>query len=412
MLLSVSRSSSQKRQPNLAHLQSAGPESLRSLNARLLMNLINAHASLSRADLSRLSGLTRATVSSIVRDLLREKYLLEGELTKPSQLGGKPATPLVFNRRRFGIAALDIRADETVLALSDFAMAIVDQRRFPTRSEAQPFFRQLGREVRKLRQKHPEFQEIAGLGVSLPGLVNHRDGLFLSSVVLPWRDAPVASWLESAARLPVVVDSAARCASLAEIWHGKSRYANVRSLLYISVSYGLACGLVIDGSLYRGHNDSAGQFGHISLDLNGPPCRCGLRGCWDLYASDRATVERYQKLSGSSGRRAPTMRRLVELIEAGDTAAMQAARETAHYLGIGIVGLINGLDPDIVVVGGHITKVWDLIEPILEEAKARNQLNRRARATEIRRSTFEVRPTLKGALTLILNELLSLPNPL
>ena len=240
--------------------------------------------------------------------------------------------------------------------------------------------------------------------------MDNHSGKFLISVVLPWRDVPVVQLLEKATRLPVVIDNSARCAALAEIWHGKAQYAHLRNLLYVGVSTGLACGIVIDGGLYRGGNNSAGQFGHISIDLSGPECRCGQRGCWDLYASDKATIERYQVLRGGSGKRVSTMRKLVELVESGDRAATEAVRETARYLGIGITGLINGLDPEVVVIGGEITKAWGLIEPIIAEETKRSLLAPGAYGVAIRRSAFEVRPSLKGALTLIQKDLLSVPH--
>jgi predicted NBD/HSP70 family sugar kinase len=167
---------------------------------------------------------------------------------------------------------------------------------------------------------------------------------------------------------------------------------------------------VIDGGLYRGVNNTAGQFGHIPVDVNGPDCRCGQRGCWDLYASDKATLKRFLDLRGAGGKRVSTMRKLVELVEAGDIEATEAVRETARYLGIGITGLINGLDPEVVVIGGEITKLWGLVEPIIIEQTKRNLLAPRSKGVSIRPSAFEVRPSLKGALTLIQNTLLSVPH--
>jgi predicted NBD/HSP70 family sugar kinase len=208
----------------------------------------------------------------------------------------------------------------------------------------------------------------------------------------------------------VIIDNSARCSALAEIWHGKAQYAHVRNLLYVGVSTGLACGVVIDGGLYRGGTNTAGQFGHIPIDVNGPDCRCGQRGCWDLYASDKATLKRYADLRGTSGKRVSTMRKLVELVEGGDAAATEAVRETARYLGIGITGLINGLDPEVVVIGGEITKAWGVIERIIVEETKRNLLAPRSHSVSIRPSAFEVRPSLKGALTLIQNSLLSVPH--
>ncbi|MBA2647517.1 MAG: ROK family protein, partial [Pyrinomonadaceae bacterium] len=181
-------------------------------------------------------------------------------------------------------------------------------------------------------------------------------------------------------------------------------------LLYVSVSSGLACGVVIDGSLYRGGTNTAGQFGHIPIDLNGPECRCGRRGCWDLYASDNATIARYKSMPNATVKRGVTMRRIVELEESGDPAATEAVRETARYLGAGIAGLVNGLDPEVIVIGGEITKAWGVVEPIITQEARRNLLSPGARAIPIRRSTFDVRPSLKGALTLVLNDLLSVPH--
>jgi len=210
--------------------------------------------------------------------------------------------------------------------------------------------------------------------------------------------------------MSVVIDNSARCSALAEIWHSKAQYAHLRNLLYVSVSTGLACGVVIDGGLYRGGNNTAGQFGHISIDLNGPECRCGQRGCWDLFASDKATLSRYGQLRGSSTKRKTTMRKLMELVDEGDPVATEAVRQTARYLGMGITGLINGLDPEVVVIGGEITRCWGLIEPIIAQETKRSLLAPRVNGVAIRRSAFEVRPSLKGALTLIQKDLLSVPH--
>jgi predicted NBD/HSP70 family sugar kinase len=398
------------RKPNLADVKRAKHNTLRMVNRRILLSLIADRQPVSRADLARLSGMNKATVSTIMSDLLSDMQIIEDGMGATTPSGGKPPTHLRLNEKRYGLFGLDVRPEETILALSDFNGRIVARHSFATASDPQIFAKKAGQEIAELRAAHTEFAEIAGVGVSLPGLVDHHSGTFLMSLVLPWREVPIVELLEKECELPVSADTSARCAALAEIWFGKSRHMHGRNLLYVGVSSGLSCGVVIDGGLYRGAHNTAGQFGHIPIDLSGERCRCGLRGCWDLYASDRATVARYQKLRGANGGRAITMRRLVELTEAGDMAAMQAVRETARYLGIGIAGLVNGFDPEAVVIGGEITKAWGLIESIINEEVAPKLLDPRARQVTIRRSTFEVRPTLKGALTLVLNEQLSVPH--
>ncbi len=398
------------RKPNLADVKAAGHDMLRLVNRRILLNILSDRQPISRAEIAKISGLNKATISTITGELLKDLCIIEEGSGRTTPIGGKPPTPLRLNGRRFGLFGVDIRADETILALSDFNNRLVSRESFETGSDPGVFLNKMGKEIKKLRAKHDNFVEFPGIGVSLPGLVDNHSGKFLFSVVLPWRDVPVVQLLEKATNLPVIIDNSARCSALAEIWHGKAQYARVRDLLYVSVSTGLACGMVIDGGLYRGGNNTAGQFGHISIDLNGSECRCGQRGCWDLYASDKATIKRYLGLRGGGAKRVPTMRKLMELVDSGDGAATEAVRETARYLGIGITGLINGLDPEVVVIGGEITKGWGLIEPIIVEETKRSLLAPRSHGVAIRRSAFEVRPSLKGALTLIQNDLLSVPH--
>jgi predicted NBD/HSP70 family sugar kinase len=398
------------RKPNLADVTAAGHDMLRLVNRRILLSILSDRQPISRAEIAKISGLNKATISTIAGELLKDSCIVEEGSGRTTPIGGKPPTPLRLNGKRFGLFGVDIRADETIVALCDFNNRIVARISFETGSDPVAFLNKIGREVRKLRTKYDSFIEFPGIGVSLPGLVDNHTGKFLVSVVLPWRDVPVVHLLEKATNLPVIIDNSARCSALAEIWHGKAQYAHVRNLLYVSVSTGLACGMVIDGGLYRGGNNTAGQFGHVPIDVNGDDCRCGQRGCWDLYASDKATLKRYLELRNTNGRRVPTMRKLVELVESGDAAATEAVRETARYLGIGITGLINGLDPEIVVIGGEITKLWGLIEPIIIEQTKRNLLAPRSHVIAIRPSAFEVRPSLKGALTLIQNSLLSVPH--
>src|SRR4026208_1395268 len=318
------------RKPNLADVKAAGHDMLRLVNRRILLSILSDRQPISRAEIAKISGLNKATISTITGELLKDSCIIEEGSGRTTPIGGKPPTPLRLNSKRFGLFGVDIRADETILALSDFNNRIVARVSHETGSDATAFLNKIGKEIRKLRTKHDSFIEFPGIGVSLPGLVDNHTGKFLLSVVLPWRDVPVVSLLEKATNLPVIIDNSARCSALAEIWHGKAQHAHVRNFLYVSVSAGLACGVVIDGGLYRGGNNSAGQFGHIPIDLNGPECRCGQRGWWDIYASEKATIKRYQTIRGGAAKRAPTMRKLMQFVESGDPAATEAVRETAR----------------------------------------------------------------------------------
>src|ERR671917_1313623 len=158
---------------------------------------------ISRADIAKISGLNKATVSTITGELLREKFVVEEGLGRTTPIGGKPPTPLRLNELRYGLFGLDIRADETILALSDFQNRLVARKSYETGDDPRAFLREIGAEITRLREEHAQFVEIAGVGVSLPGLVDNPSGRFISSVVLPWRDVPVVEWLREAARPPL-----------------------------------------------------------------------------------------------------------------------------------------------------------------------------------------------------------------
>src|SRR6187431_1029255 len=170
------------RKPNLADVTVAGHDMLRLVNRRILLSILSDRQPISRADIAKISGLNKATISTITGELLKEACIIEEGSGRTTPIGGKPPTPLRLNSHRFGLFGVDIRADETVLALSDFNNRIVSRVSFETGSSASSFLSKIGKEIRKLRAKHDSFIEFPGIGVSLPGLVDNQSGKFLLSV--------------------------------------------------------------------------------------------------------------------------------------------------------------------------------------------------------------------------------------
>jgi predicted NBD/HSP70 family sugar kinase len=153
--------------------------------------------------------------------------------------------------------------------------------------------------------------------------------------------------------------------SSGELWYGPLDELSTRTLLCVLVVEGLGTGLIINGELHVGTSIGLGGFGHMTLDPNGPPCSCGRRGCWETFASNRATLARYRELSKKS--RVRTVTEVVSLAAEGDPAALAAVEATAAYLGEGIVSLVHGLSPQVIVVGGEIAGAWKIIEPVIRE---------------------------------------------
>jgi predicted NBD/HSP70 family sugar kinase len=177
---------------------------------------------------------------------------------------------------------------------------------------------------------------------------------------------PVRAILEAELSLPVFVENDANASAFAELWYGPLDELSARTLVYVLVVEGLGTGLIINGELHVGTSIGLGGFGHMTLDPNGPLCSCGRRGCWETFASNRATLERYRELSNDrSGVRNVT--EIVARAKQGDAHARATIETTARYLGEGIVSLAHGLSPQVIVLGGEISGAWQIIEPIVRE---------------------------------------------
>ena len=227
-----------------------------------------------------------------------------------------------------------------------------------------------------------ERARLAGLGIACPGAVDSARGIVPGAPQLPgWQDVPLARLLKERARLeepvglPARLENDATAAALGEHRFGAGRGS--RYMLYLTVSTGIGGGIIIDREMYGGKSGGAGELGHVIIDMNGPPCGCGARGCLEALASGTAIARKGEKLAEGGG--SPILARLrqgeervtAEMMqraaEMGDTASREAFREAGHYLGVALAGFVNIFDPQVIVIGGGVAKASDLL---LEQARA------------------------------------------
>jgi predicted NBD/HSP70 family sugar kinase len=245
--------------------------------------------------------------------------------------------------------------------------------------------------------------KIEGIGVSLPGLVDPSTGRLLYVPYFKWSDLDVGPRIAAATGLEVTIDNDANAAALAELWFGHSEVSEARDFIMVFIAEGVGTGIIFDRQIYRGEGGAAGEFGHMIIGERAPvPCSCGSYDCWEAFASGRAAVARYARLVGGNGvSRQMSFAQLIDRALAGEEAARAALLETARYLGIGISNLIIGFSPQIVVVGGAITRAWDLVSDLFSETVKRS-IRRDLPTARITRSTIGDRASLMGALSLVL----------
>jgi predicted NBD/HSP70 family sugar kinase len=279
---------------------------------------------------------------------------------------------------------------------------------FPTVRDPKALAATLGVRIRALLADHGGLAACEGVGVAIPGMIEHATMRVLHAPTLGWRNVDVRDLLVSGIGLPVHIENSGRACALAQLWtmHGGTS-ASAGDFVFVSVSDGLGLGVIVRGELLRGRHNVAGEFGHVPLTMDGPRCSCGATGCWEAYVSNRATLARYFGRPAESDEPAPaderafTVEDLISRARRGDAKARAAIQATGRYLGAGLVSVVNVFDPTRVYVGGEITTAWDLIEHDVRAAFAERALTPAAAATEIRPVAASEYPRLQGAAALV-----------
>ena len=386
------------RKIDLTNFQRATSGTAREINRRIALSFIRREAPLSRADLARSSGLQPSTVSAIIDELIKDGWVTEGMGRAPR---GRRPRLLHLNVERAGIIAVDLRPETTTVGLAGMDARFVDQTSWRTPQDPQAWLQALTRSVRGFRTAHPRIL-CEGVGVSLPGRAD-AEGRLIFAPNLRWGPVNLRALIEQKLELPVAVENAANACALAELWFGRHP-EHVRNLIAVTISEGIGVGLLMNGQLVRGGDARAGEFGHITLDENGPRCPCGKRGCWERYASNSAALTTYRDSVAAAGWKAPpfTFEQLVRMANEGDRHAAGALDSMATYVGIGLAGLITGLSPDVVVIVGEITAAWDRVGPIVADVVKRRALP--PLATRIFPAQIAIQPRLRGAATLVVQQ--------
>jgi predicted NBD/HSP70 family sugar kinase len=338
--------------------QIASSEAIRNVNRRIVLNLIRTRHPISRADLSRVSGMQRSTISLIVEELIREDWVIEGPTGRLPR--GRRPTFLHLNEDRL-IVGVDVRPTQTTVALADVNGNFTAQETFPTPRDPAAAIALLVKRIRTIINSC-DGKKIEGVGISVPGRINRSEGHLVFAPNLKWRDVDLGKPIAKATGVEVEIENAANACVLAAAWF--DHIEDCRNLVVVTVSEGIGIGIYMNGELARGHNNMAGEFGHVPLDPKGPLCTCGTRGCWEVFASNRAAIRYYHETATHSDR--PNFTDLLRLADLGDKRAVKALDTMAHHLGRGMRMIVAGLAPERIIVIGDLTKSWQRFGPVIE----------------------------------------------
>jgi predicted NBD/HSP70 family sugar kinase len=371
--------------------QSASNKTPREINRNLVFNLIRTRQPLSRADLARVSGLQRSTVSLIVEDLIRDRWILEGSTGRLPR--GRRPTFLELNQQR-AVIALDIHPAQTTVAVTDLGGKIVAQNVVVLPDDPRNGIQPMITAIRKLIAAHAE-KSFDGIGICLPGRADPKLEQAIFAPNLKWPIASIKSRIQRATGLRVEMDNVANACALSEVWFGDSD--GLHDLVVVNVSEGIGTGIFANGRLLRGANGMAGEFGHVQMDVDGPVCGCGSKGCWEMIASNRAGLRYYQEIRGTA---ATSFAALLKMAQADDPCGIKALEKMALALGRGLRMIASALAPSEIVIVGDITSVWHRFGPLVEAELKRNALSG---APKLRPSFEGNAARLRSAVALVMN---------
>lgn len=394
---------------------------MREVNRSLVLALVKEGGPVSRASIARSTTLAKPTVSAIVDELIADGLVRELGPGSTAVSGGRPPILLEFNARSQLVVGAHIGARRTTVAIGDAAGEEVARREFPTPTALAAgvagtavagvapgdALRMVAAEARAAIQSTAlPTARLAAVGAVLPGLTDFHTGVCLLAPNLGWRDVPVRDILAAELGAPVYVHNAGQAAAVAENLEGAGGRVGDLALLYAGT--GLSAGVLSDGRVFHGVGGTAGEIGHNAVPGNEEPCNCGNVGCLETVASGPAIVRAVRRAlaagepSSLAGLDTFDARDVAAAARAGDALAASVIAEIGAHLGLAASWLINAYNPAVVVVGGGLAPIGDLLLDPLRAAVARHALAPALRGVEIRASVLGPDAEVRGAVLLAL----------
>ena len=352
-----------------------------------------------RQDLSAATGLSAASVTNVIRELLNEGIVVEAGSVDSD--GGRPRVMLEVNPDHGYVIGADIGETRVRVELFDLAMRERAKADFPLNPREHDVDVVVASVLSGLdsvlTESGIEPAAVLGMGVGIPGIVEQRPEALVHGQTYGWEAVPIERLLRAGTDLPLHIENGAKTMGQAELWFGAGRGA--RNAVVALIGSGVGASLISGGTTYRGATSSAAEWGHTTVMVDGRKCRCGSAGCLEAYVGAQAILERYGRPTAGNDEESA----LAALVDAADTEPLAAAilDETADYLGAGIGSLINLFNPERVILGGWAgLLLGGRLLPRIRESARRHSLRHSFAATSLELGQLGPEAVALGAATL------------
>lgn len=381
---------------------------VRAFNRSLVLQTIRAYSPISRIELTELTSLTPTTITSLVdefikRGLVKEVGNVKGEI-------GRSRTLLSINNGAYYVLGIDLARTSISCGVVDLVGNLLFTKRV-TSDLTQNFpitLNTLKETIYSLLEElDPQIKEkIIAIGVGSPGPLSPSRGVIISPPNFTgWRDISLKEIIEEEFKIPTFIENDAKACALGEKWFGCCK--DIDNFVYFAVGTGVGAGIIINGEIYRGAGELAGELGHTTVDVNGPQCSCGNYGCLELYTSVGSLIKRIKEKSPSLLKEDPleTLSIFYRTAREGDIKAVEILNDYCFWLGVGVVNAINIFSPQAVVLGREaLISESDLIIPRVEKIVRERSFSIASQQTKILPSSIGQNTGIIGAATIALQE--------
>ncbi|GAE27375.1 xylose-responsive transcription regulator [Halalkalibacter wakoensis JCM 9140] len=375
-------------------------------NKSLLLHSIKDSSPVSRADLANYTGLNKGTVSSLVNELIDEQLILE---TGPGvSSGGRRPVMLLFNQSAGYSIGIDIGVNYVLAILTDLQGNISNEKLIKTHN---PSFEEtteiIFNVIDDLVSTMPDSPYgVVGIGVGVPATVNKAEEIILAPN-LNWKNKDLKCIIEEKYNIPVKVKNEANAGAYGEKKFGIGKKFD--NIVYISGGIGIGVGLILNGKLYKGNNGFSGELGHMTINMNGPLCNCGNKGCWELYASEKALLEMVSQygIPMKDGQEL-SLEFITKLARNGDQKMIELIEQLAEHLAIGINNIINTFNPEQIIIGNRLVTLQSWLDAPLRESMKKNALSTHQKDLQIHFSQLERRSAALGVAAFSTEKFLSI----
>ncbi|ADU28837.1 ROK family protein [Evansella cellulosilytica] len=361
-------------------------------NKSLILHSIKELSPVSRADLASKTGLNKGTVSSLVNELLEEQLILESGPGVSS--GGRRPVMLLFNQSAGYSIGIDIGVNYILATLTDLQGSICNEKLVKVKkltfSETTSMLFQV---IDELIESMPSSAYgVVGIGVGVPGTVS-TSGKILLAPNLKWKDIDLKGVIEEKYKVPVQIENEANAGAYGEKKFGAGK--EFHNIVYISGGIGIGVGLILNGKLFKGHNGLSGELGHMTINIDGPECNCGNKGCWELYASEQALIKMADE-SRIFDDGDVTLEQLVKLAEEGNEKTIAIIEKLADYLVVGMNNIINTFNPEQIIIGNRLAALQHWLEEKLKNQLSKQVMTAHQKDLELHFSLLEKRSAALG----------------